>query len=215
MGPMGVQTPPHTAFGPPHGYMHNQGIQGMYAMQLSAANQMGHYGGMQGPQNLNPQMQPPLYSSSSSSIVGVFLSDKIEKTRNISADAFYRLSSEWSNGSTIRASAIRNRFDGADARRFNQQRPIPEHQSASTSNASIPCVPPRATDNAHGAEQFDAPETGSISGRILRRFGIGSIGRKSCEFLSDHEENNAGYNSRSALRHCIRCLSDLLLSHLD
>ncbi|PAV60821.1 hypothetical protein WR25_14684 isoform Q [Diploscapter pachys] len=65
MGPMGAQTPPHAAFGPPHGYMHNQGIQGMYAMQLGAGNQMSHYGGMQAPQNLNSQMQPPLYSSSS------------------------------------------------------------------------------------------------------------------------------------------------------
>jgi hypothetical protein len=143
------------------------------------------------------------------------LNDKIEKTRNISADAFYRLSSEWSNGSTIRASAIRNRFDGADARRFNQQRPIPEHQSASTNNTAIPCVPPHSADDAHGAEQFDAPETGIISGRVLYRFGIGSIGRKSYEFLNAHEENNAGYNSRSAFRHCIRCLSDLLLSHFN
>jgi hypothetical protein len=50
--------------------MQNQGIQGMYAMQLGAGNQMSHYGGMQAPQNLNPQMQPPLYSSSS--VVRVF-----------------------------------------------------------------------------------------------------------------------------------------------
>lgn len=77
MGPMGVQTPPHTAFGPPHGYMQNQGIQGMYAMQLGAGNQMSHYGGMQAPQNLNPQMQPPLYSSSS--VVRVFWMIKLKR----------------------------------------------------------------------------------------------------------------------------------------